>query len=86
MPVETFSLEPPACWLPRSPVPELLVLPLSVAAASVRFIAGNTAGLAMEHSRDAAGAGSTVLGGVTFLVGASAQLSVASPAMTPPYR
>jgi MFS transporter, DHA1 family, multidrug resistance protein len=69
-----------------SPVPELPMLPLFVVAVSVRFIAGNTAGLALGHSRDAAGAGSAVLGGLTFLVGASSHLSVAWPALTPPYR
>ncbi|NED70549.1 multidrug transporter CflA, partial [Streptomyces sp. SID10244] len=41
-----------------SPVPVLLVVPLFVAVTSVGFVMGNSAALAMEHTRDAAGAGS----------------------------
>ncbi|NDZ95656.1 multidrug effflux MFS transporter [Streptomyces sp. SID6673] len=52
-----------------SPVPVLLVVPLFVAVTSVGFVMGNSAALAMEHTRDAAGAGSAVLGGLMFLVG-----------------
>jgi DHA1 family bicyclomycin/chloramphenicol resistance-like MFS transporter len=52
-----------------SPVPWLLVLPLFFATASIGFVSGNTAALAMEHTRDAVGAGSAVLGGTMFLVG-----------------
>ncbi|MFW0786200.1 multidrug effflux MFS transporter [Gordonia sp. CPCC 206044] len=52
-----------------SPMPVLLVVPLFVAVTSVGFVMGNSAALAMEHTRDAAGAGSAVLGGIMFLVG-----------------
>ncbi len=52
-----------------SPWPVLLVVPLFVAVTSFGFITGNTTTLAMEHSRDASGAGSAVLGGLMFLVG-----------------
>jgi MFS transporter, DHA1 family, multidrug resistance protein len=51
------------------PAPVLLVVPLFCAASSMGLIMGNAAALAMEHSRDAAGAGSAVLGGVMYLVG-----------------
>ncbi|GAC85028.1 putative drug resistance transporter [Gordonia paraffinivorans NBRC 108238] len=52
-----------------SSVPVLLVIPLFVLALSIGFIFGNAAALAMEHTHDAAGAGSAVLGGIMFLVG-----------------
>ncbi len=52
-----------------SPVPVLLVVPLFVVATAIGFVFGNAAALAMEHTRDAAGAGSAVLGGIMFLVG-----------------
>jgi MFS transporter, DHA1 family, multidrug resistance protein len=52
-----------------SAMPVLLVIPLFVAVTSVGFVMGNSAALAMEHTRDAAGAGSAVLGGLMFLVG-----------------
>ncbi|AZG46758.1 multidrug effflux MFS transporter [Gordonia insulae] len=52
-----------------SPVPWLLVIPLFIGVTAVGFVMGNSAALAMEHSRDAAGAGSAVLGGLMFLVG-----------------
>lgn len=52
-----------------SSAPVLLVVPLFVAVTAVGFVMGNSAALAMEHTRDAAGAGSAVLGGVMFLVG-----------------
>ncbi|MET9199056.1 multidrug effflux MFS transporter [Gordonia sp. NPDC003585] len=48
--------------------PALLVIPLFFTVLCFGFVAGNSAALAMEHSRDAAGAGSAVLGGVMFLV------------------
>ncbi|MFW0797054.1 multidrug effflux MFS transporter [Gordonia sp. CPCC 205515] len=52
-----------------SPMPGLLVVPLFVTVFAFGFVAGNSAALAMEHSRDAVGAGSAVLGGLMFLVG-----------------
>ncbi|MGV9709655.1 multidrug effflux MFS transporter [Gordonia sp. NPDC003424] len=52
-----------------SPKPALLVVPLFVVAFAFGFVAGNSAALAMEHSRDAVGAGSAVLGAMMFLVG-----------------
>lgn len=52
-----------------SPKPGLLVVPLFVAVFSFGFVSGNSAALAMEHSRDAVGAGSAVLGGLMFLIG-----------------
>jgi len=47
----------------------LLVVPLLFMTTSVGFLMGNSGALALEHSRDAAGAGSAVVGGLTFLVG-----------------
>ncbi|QGP86444.1 Bcr/CflA family efflux MFS transporter [Gordonia sp. 135] len=52
-----------------SSVPVLLVVPLFVLATAIGFIFGNAAALAMEHTHDAAGAGSAMLGGIMFLVG-----------------
>ncbi|GAA4160671.1 multidrug effflux MFS transporter [Gryllotalpicola daejeonensis] len=53
-----------------SPVPTwLIVFPLWVAMLSVGFIQGNTTALAMAHAPDAAGAGSSLIGGVMSLVG-----------------
>ena len=52
-----------------SPVPALLAVPLVLVPAAVGFVTGNTTALAMEHSKDAAGAGSAVLSAVMFLTG-----------------
>ncbi|MEO9329159.1 multidrug effflux MFS transporter [Gordonia aurantiaca] len=52
-----------------SSVPGVLVIPLFVVATSIGLIFGNAAALAMEHTHDAAGAGSAILGGIMFLVG-----------------
>jgi DHA1 family bicyclomycin/chloramphenicol resistance-like MFS transporter len=53
-----------------SPVPTwFIVFPLWVAMLSVGFIQGNTTALAMAHAPDAAGAGSSLIGGVMSLVG-----------------
>ncbi|MDH2412541.1 multidrug effflux MFS transporter [Nocardioides sp. CER19] len=52
-----------------SPAPVLVVVPLFFVPASFGFTAGNMSALAMEHTHDAAGAGSAVLGGVMFLAG-----------------
>lgn len=52
-----------------SPTKILLVVPLFIATTSVGFVMGNSAALAMEHTRDAAGAGSAILGGLMFLIG-----------------
>jgi DHA1 family bicyclomycin/chloramphenicol resistance-like MFS transporter len=47
----------------------LVVVPLFFVPASVGFVTGNLSALAMEHTQDAAGAGSAVIGGVMFLAG-----------------
>lgn len=52
-----------------SPAPVLLVVPLLLVPAATGFSGGNASALAMEHTSDAVGAGSAVLGGVMFLVG-----------------
>jgi len=52
-----------------SPSPVLVVVPLFFVPASVGFVTGNLSALAMEHTQDAAGAGSAVIGGVMFLAG-----------------
>jgi DHA1 family bicyclomycin/chloramphenicol resistance-like MFS transporter len=52
-----------------SPAPVLLVVPLLLVPAAAGFANGNTSALAMEHTQDAAGAGSAVLSGVMFLAG-----------------
>lgn len=50
--------------------PRLLLLPLFVAVASVGFITGNCAALAVQQARDTAGSASAAIGGLMFLVGA----------------
>jgi len=47
----------------------LLAVPLFVAVTAVGFTTGNSAALALEHSRDLAGSGSAVIGGLMFLLG-----------------
>jgi DHA1 family bicyclomycin/chloramphenicol resistance-like MFS transporter len=50
-----------------SPVPVLLVVPLGLVPVCVSFIGNASSALAMEHTSDAAGAGSAVLGATMFL-------------------
>ena len=50
-----------------SPMPVLLVVPLGLVPICVSFIGNASSALAMEHTADAAGAGSAVLGATMFL-------------------